>query len=118
MIASKTYPAWQLGLLFATGIFAGFVDSIAGGGGLITLPVLLSFGGDPRHVLGANKLQATCGSASAAWHYSQAKTVPWRDCVRGFLITIVGAAIGTWTVLRLDPSFLKRTIPILVVDSG
>ena len=115
MIASKIYPAWQLGLLFATGIFAGFVDSIAGGGGLITLPVLLSFGGDPRHVLGANKLQATCGSASAAWHYSQAKTVPWRDCVRGFLITIIGAATGTWAVLRLDPSFLKRAIPILLI---
>jgi len=115
VIASKIYPAWQLGLLFATGIFAGFVDSIAGGGGLITLPVLLSFGGDPRHVLGANKLQATCGSASAAWHYSQAKTVPWRDCVRGFLITIIGAATGTWAVLRLDPSFLKRAIPILLI---
>jgi uncharacterized protein len=115
VIANKSYPGWQLGLLFATGIFAGFVDSIAGGGGLITLPVLLSFGGDPRHVLGANKLQATCGSASAAWHYSQAKTVPWRDCVRGFLITIIGAAIGTWTVLRLDPSFLKRAIPVLLI---
>jgi len=38
---------WQWPLLFATGVAAGFVDSIAGGGGLITLPVLLSCGLDP-----------------------------------------------------------------------
>ena len=70
------FKLWHLPLLFGTGLVAGFVDAIAGGGGLITLPVLLSFGLDPRHALGTNKLQATFGSASASWHYAQAKTIP------------------------------------------
>ena len=43
---------WQLPLLFLAGLAAGFVDTIAGGGGLITLPVLLSLGLDPAHALG------------------------------------------------------------------
>src|SRR5437867_3499283 len=55
---------WQLPLLFATGWVAGFVDSIAGGGGLIALPVLLSCGLEPRHALGTSKLQSTLGSGS------------------------------------------------------
>jgi len=91
--------------MFLTGLAAGFVDSIAGGGGLITLPVLLSFGLDPRHALGTNKLQASFGSGSAAWHYAQAKTVPLRECVRGFVLTFLAAGAGTLAVQSLDPTF-------------
>jgi hypothetical protein len=111
---NPSYLPWQLAALFATGVFAGFVDSIAGGGGLIALPVLMSFGGDPRHVLGTNKLQASFGSASAAWHYSRAGHGSFGDCRRAFILTVIGAAIGTWTVLRMDPSFLRKAIPVLL----
>ncbi len=106
---------WQYPVLFGTGIAAGFVDSIAGGGGLITLPVLLSLGLPPQTALGTNKLQATCGSGSAAWHYAQAKTVPLKDCTRGFLLSLAGAAVGTLVVRRMDPSFLRRAIPLLLL---
>src|SRR5258706_7863925 len=105
---------WQLPLLFLVGLAAGFVDSIAGGGGLIALPALLSCGLDPQTALGTSKLQSTFGSASAAWHYAQAKTVPLNDCARAFLLTLLGAALGTLVVQRVDPSFLKRAIPILL----
>ena len=109
------FKLWHQPLLFLTGLVAGFVDSIAGGGGLITLPVLLSFGLDPPHALGTNKLQATFGSASATWHYARGKAVPLRDCTRGFVLTLVGAAVGALTVQQVDPSFLKRAIPVLLV---
>jgi len=107
--------AWQLVLLFATGLAAGFVDSIAGGGGLITLPVLLSLGLEPQHALGTNKLQATCGSGSAAWHYARAGAVPLKDCIRGFVLTIIGAALGTLVVQQIHPDALKRMLPILLL---
>ena len=105
---------WQLPLLFATGLAAGFVDSIAGGGGLITLPVLLGLGFTPQAALGTNKLQATFGSASAAWHYAEAGTVDWRDCTQGFLFAFVGAAGGALWVQQLDATILKRVIPVLI----
>ncbi|HWX19814.1 MAG TPA: TSUP family transporter [Candidatus Binatia bacterium] len=105
----------RLTLLFATGVVAGFVDSIAGGGGLITLPVLLSLGLSPQHALGTNKLQATFGSGSAAWHYSGAKAVDLRDCTRGFFFSVAGAALGTLAVQHVDPGFLRRAIPLLLI---
>ena len=106
---------WQLLVLFLAGLVAGFVDSIAGGGGLITLPVLLSFIPDPRFALGTNKLQATFGSASASWHYAQAKTVSLGDCGRIFACTAVGAAFGTLAVQLLDPQVLKHGLPIVLI---
>jgi len=109
---------WQLPLLFATGLMAGFVDSIAGGGGLIALPVLLSCGLDPQRALGTSKLQAAFGSGSAAWHYARAGAVDLRDCGRGFMLTLAGAALGTLTVQRLDPSFLRRAIPVMLAVVG
>jgi uncharacterized membrane protein YfcA len=107
--------AWQLALLFVTGLAAGFVDSIAGGGGLITLPVMLSFGWDASYALGTNKLQATFGSGSAAWHYARAKSVALGECTRGFVICFAGAALGTVAVQQLDRDLLRRAIPILLI---
>jgi hypothetical protein len=52
------FATWQLSLIFGTGLIAGFVDSIAGGGGMISLPVLLSLGLDPQHALGTSKRPA------------------------------------------------------------
>jgi uncharacterized membrane protein YfcA len=106
---------WQLGLLFSTGLAAGFVDSIAGGGGLITLPVMLSFGWDTSYALGTNKLQATFGSGSAAWHYARAKAVSFRECTRGFAICFAGAALGTLAVQQIDRTLLRRAVPILLI---
>ena len=105
---------WHYPLLFVTALVAGFVDSIAGGGGLITIPVLMSLGLPPREVLGTNKLQASFGSGSASWHYARAGTVRLGDCTLGFLVSCVSAAVGAWLVRQLDPGFLRRFIPILL----
>jgi uncharacterized membrane protein YfcA len=109
------FKFWHLPLLFGTGVVAGFVDSIAGGGGLITLPVLLSFGLDPQHALGTNKLQASFGSGSASWHYAQARTLALKDCTQGFVLSFLGAALGALAVQQVDPSFLRRAIPVLLI---
>jgi uncharacterized membrane protein YfcA len=106
---------WAIPLLFATGLIAGFVDSIAGGGGLITLPVLLNLGIPPAFAFGTNKLQASFGSGSATWHFAQSKVVALRECGLGVLFTVMGAAAGTLLVQHLDPAFLKKFVPILLL---
>src|SRR5262245_55818080 len=106
---------WHYPVLILTAFAAGFVDSIAGGGGLITIPALLSCGLPPHIALGTNKLQASFGSGSAAWHYSQAGAVSLKDCRFGFVLTLAGAAIGAWLVQQLDASVLRRAIPVLLL---
>ena len=101
-------------ILFLTGLAAGFVDAIAGGGGLITVPVLLSLGLSPQDALGTNKLQATFGSGSATWHFAAAGLIDFKECVAGIVFTGFGAALGALSLQQLDPGFLRRTIPWLL----
>jgi hypothetical protein len=108
-------PLWLYPLLLLTGLAAGFVDAIAGGGGLITLPVLLSLGIPPQVALGTNKLQATFGSGSATWHYGRAGLIDFRTCGPGILFTLAGATLGTLLVSRLPSDALKQTIPWLLL---
>ena len=56
-------------LLFLAAFLAGFIDSIAGGGGMITLPALLLSGASPLESLATNKLQSSFGSFSATRHF-------------------------------------------------
>jgi len=105
----------QYAILFGAGLAAGFVDTVAGGGGLITLPVLLSLGLPPQDALGTNKFQSSFGSGSATFHYARAGVVDLRECWLGILFTLIGTLIGALAVLRVDPAFLKQLIPILLV---
>jgi uncharacterized membrane protein YfcA len=114
-VDSSNLPPWLYPLLFLTGLAAGFVDSIAGGGGLITIPVLLSVGMPPPLALGTNKLQATFGSGSAAWHYGRAGLIDFNACKTGVLCTLIGATGGTLLVSQLPPDLLKQTIPWLLI---
>ncbi len=102
-------------LFFITGIVAGWVDSIAGGGGLITIPVLLASGISPTMVLGTNKFQASFGSFTAAYYYTERGIVPLRDAIPGIAFTFVGAAIGTFAVEQIRPDALGWIIPFLLL---
>jgi hypothetical protein len=104
-----------LPVLFLSALAAGFVDSIAGGGGLITLPVLLSVGLPVPEALGTNKLQATFGSGSAAWHYARAHLIDLAACRAGIAFTALGATLGAACVRALDPHALKQLIPWLLL---
>ena len=106
---------WHLSILFAAALLAGFVDSIAGGGGLITVPALLAVGFPPHLALGTNKLQSTFGSLTAALNYRKGQLLRFRDLVRGIGFTALGAAAGTMTVQVISADSLIHVIPVLLV---
>jgi uncharacterized membrane protein YfcA len=107
-------PELLFPLLFCAGFAAGLIDSIAGGGGLITVPVLMSIGLPPQVALGTNKLQSSFGSGSAMLHFVRAGTVKLSDCWIGIIWTAIGAALGVWAVQLLDATILKQLIPWLL----
>lgn len=104
-----------MALLFATGMLAGFVDAIAGGGGLIALPVLLFVGLSPAQALATNKLQSSFGSFSASLYFVRRGLVDLRSIRMMVFCTFVGAASGALLVQQIDPSFLTAVIPILLI---
>jgi uncharacterized membrane protein YfcA len=106
---------WLYPVLFCTSLIAGWIDSIAGGGGLITIPVLLGVGLPPQMVLGTNKFQASFGSFTAAYYYVRKGVAPLHKARLGIICTLVGSALGTWAVQQIDPSALSIIIPFLLL---
>lgn len=102
-------------LCFVVGLLAGFVDAIAGGGGMITLPALLSMGMPPVQALATNKLQATFGSCSAAVHFVRVGEAKISENWPIFLITFAGSFVGTLTVRGLSTHTLDHIIPWLLL---
>lgn len=101
--------------LFAAAVAAGFVDSIAGGGGIITVPALLAVGLPPHLALGTNKLQASFGSLTAALNYRRGNMFSFRALALGIGFTALGAAAGTVTVQVISADWLKQIIPALLL---
>lgn len=106
---------WMYPLLFCGAMLAGWIDAIAGGGGMITIPLLLSIGVPPQMVLGTNKLQASFGSYTAAQHFVRRDVVPLADAAPGIVATLLGSALGTVAVQQIDPSLLNVAIPFLLL---
>ncbi len=102
-------------LLFAAALTAGFVDSIAGGGGLIAIPALLWAGLGPVETLATNKAQAVFGSGTAAWNFYRQGALSARSAAFAVVCTFAGSAAGALLVQRLDSSALQRLIPVLLI---
>jgi len=102
-------------MLFFAAFAAGLVDSIAGGGGLISVPALLFAGVPPQLALGTNKLQGSFGSFAAAYNYIRNGQASLKDGGTGVLFTLLGAIFGAWAVQQLNPEFIKPLIPLLLV---
>src|SRR5579862_7913447 len=101
--------------LALAGFAAGFVDSIAGGGGIISLPALLAAGLPPHLALGTNKLQACLGTTMAATNYARRGLVTSAELPVGIACTAVGSLTGAALVTHLSSTWLARAIPWLLV---
>lgn len=102
-------------LLFAAALTAGFVDSIAGGGGLIAIPALLWAGLGPVETLATNKAQAVFGSGTAAWNFYRQGALNERSAAFAVVCTFAGSASGALLVQQLDSSAVQRLIPVLLI---
>ncbi len=104
-----------LGLLFAAGFLAGFVDSIAGGGGLITVPALLLAGIAPIQALGTNKLQSLFGSGSATLAYARGGHINLKKQLPMALMSALGAGLGAALTIFVPGDVLKALMPFLLI---
>ncbi|MBB4347826.1 MULTISPECIES: TSUP family transporter [Rhizobiaceae] len=102
-------------LLFLAAVFAGFVDSIAGGGGLITIPVLLIAGIPPLEAIATNKLQGQFGAASATIAYARKGHINLRNQLPMALMAAAGGAVGAVLASVVPASALAAAIPFLLI---
>jgi len=100
-----------LSLLFFVAIIAGLLDTLAGGGGLITLPVLILSGVPPISALATNKLQGSMGTATATFLLLRKRRITWLEIKATLLPAFIGATIGTIAIQFIDTTILSFVIP-------
>lgn len=107
--------ATTVALLVLAAFVAGFIDAIAGGGGLITLPALIAAGLPPQFALGTNKGQSVWGSGAALLSFARAKLVRWKQAAVTFPLALCGAAVGVAVLSKVPREFLRPIILALLV---
>lgn len=102
-------------LLLAAGFMAGFVDSIAGGGGLIAVPALLLAGFTPVEALGTNKVQGLFGSGSATIAYARKGHVDLKTQLAPAALSAAGAALGALLATIVPGDVFRAVLPFLLI---
>jgi len=101
-------------ILFTLVGFAGFVDSIAGGGGLITIPTYIALGVPAELILGTNKCVSTTGGTMAIFRYIKNKTINFSIMIYGIIAGILGSFTGAYFSKLLDNQKMVYLLIILV----
>lgn len=110
------HPSIELILILLTvGFVASFVDSVVGGGGLITLPALLSVGLPPAVALGTNKLGGTMSSLTSSLSFFMSGNMDMRLVKKWFPLSLLGSVAGSYTVRLIPPDFLKPLVVVMLI---
>jgi uncharacterized membrane protein YfcA len=107
-----------LAVLAVVAFVAGFIDAIAGGGGLLTTPALMTAGLPPHLVLGTNKLSSTFGSATAGFTFYRRKLFHPGQWKRALFGTAVGALLGAVIAQYLPADWINQMLPVVVFGCG
>lgn len=109
-----TLGLWTVAFLCFVYFVAGFIDSIAGGGGLISIPLFLLTGVPADLALGTNKLATPFGTAFALAVYARDKYVLWRMALLGLPASLAGGFLGSRVILFFDNTTINHIIIFLL----
>lgn len=101
--------------LFFAGIFASVIDTIGGGGGVITLPSLMSIGLPGATALGTNRLQGSISECTASFRFWRKGHIEFKSAWLGYLFAAVGAGLGAITILSIHPQHLQKILPFCLL---
>jgi uncharacterized membrane protein YfcA len=104
-----------LSLLFLVAVVAGLLDTLAGGGGLVSIPALILSGVPPLAALGTNKLQGSMGTATATFMMIKNRRIKWAHVKPLMFTAFIGAIFGTIVVQFINTNILSFVIPIVLI---
>jgi len=106
---------WSLPLLFATGVVAGTLNVVAGGGSFLTLPLMIFLGLPAGVANGTNRVALLFQNAGAVWGFRRHRVLDVQLAVRLAGPAIVGAALGSWMALQVSDFAFRRLLAILML---
>ena len=105
-------------ILFIAAFLASLIDSIAGGGGLLTTPAMLLVGINPLNTLATNKFQSCFGTLTSTYNYYKNGLLTEPKRYLFFFLSFAGSMVGTFLVSRISNEVLESIIPILLISAA
>jgi len=104
-------------VLTLASLFAGFVDSIVGGGGLILVPALFSAlpGTPPATLLGTNKSASVWGTGAATLQFHRRVGLRWRALLPAAALAFCGSLAGAWVLTFVPGDFVRKLLPLVLL---
>jgi uncharacterized membrane protein YfcA len=102
-------------VLFVVGTVAGTLNVIAGGGSLLTVPVMIFLGLPPTVANGTNRVAILVQNVGALWSFSRHRVVEWSWLRLAAVPAFFGAALGTWLAVRIPDETFQRILAVLMV---
>lgn len=117
IILQKSF-LFQMLILCPAGFLASLIDSIAGGGGLISVPAYLIAGVPPHLALGTNKFSSTAGSFISSIKFARSGKIT-KELLKYLVpFTLIGAVLGVSSVLKINQDFLYKLVLVLILCVG
>ncbi|MPN16816.1 putative membrane transporter protein YfcA [bioreactor metagenome] len=104
-----------LAFLVVAGFLSAFIDSVVGGGGMISLPALLLTGLPPSLALGTNKMASVMGSLTSTLSFMRSGKINYGLIKYLFPLSLIGSVFGVITVQKMPPEFLKPLVIVLLI---
>ncbi len=108
-------PPWKLALLALVGLFAGFINVVAGGGSFITLPVMIFLGLPPSTANGTNRVGILIQNIFALWRFHRLKVFPWKFSLMVVSPAVAGALLGANLATIIGQEAFKKALALLMV---
>lgn len=107
----------EFALVTLASLFAGCVDAIVGGGGLILVPALFAAYplAEPATLFGTNKSASVWGTSMAARQYALRVQLPWPVLAPAMAMSFVGSLAGAWWLTRVSPELLRFVLPLVLL---
>lgn len=105
---------WTFLIVCPLVFIAGFIDSIAGGGGLISLPAYLISGLPAHNAIATNKLSSSMGTSISVFRYAKKGYIPWKPAIICVAFSVAGSQGGARLSLLVDDGILKIVMLFLL----
>ncbi len=92
----------------------GFVDAVAGGGGLISLPAYMIAGLPVHNAIATNKLSSGMGTTVATYRLARLGYIPWRKAALCIVMAIIGSSTGAKLALMVDADLFKKLMLVII----
>lgn len=93
---------------------AGFIDAVAGGGGLISLPAYMIAGFPVHFAIGTNKLSSGMGTLIATARFAKSGYIAWKNAILCIITALIGSSIGAKLALRIDDYYFKCLMLVIL----